>query len=222
MPGPLDGINILEFTQIIAAPFGGMLLSDMGANVIKVEPVEGEPWRLHSQFLPKESRTYMGLNRGKKSLPLNLKDPKAITILQKLINTIDVVIINARPDVPKRLGIDYEALSAINPQIIYCDNTAFGRKGPNSHRPGYDIVVQAVSGLLAADNKIADGIPQQVSATAVADYGTGIAIAWSICAALFSRERTGKGQKIDTTLLGTALAMQGSFFELAKAYMAAP
>ena len=185
MPGPLDGINILEFTQIIAAPFGGMLLSDMGANVIKVEPVEGEPWRLHSQFLPKESRTYMGLNRGKKSLPLNLKDPKAITILQKLINTIDVVIINARPDVPKSLGIDYEALSAINPQIIYCDNTAFGRKGPNSHRPGYDIVVQAVSGLLAADN-----------------------------AALFSRERTGKGQKIDTTLLGTALAMQGSFFEL--------
>jgi len=214
MPGPLDGINILEFTQIIAAPFGGMLLSDMGANVIKVEPVEGEPWRLHSQFLPKESRTYMGLNRGKKSLPLNLKDPKAITILQKLINTIDVVIINARPDVPKSLGIDYEALSAINPQIIYCDNTAFGRKGPNSHRPGYDIVVQAVSGLLAADNKIADGIPQQVSATAVADYGTGIAIAWSICAALFSRDRTGKGQKIDTTLLGTALAMQGSFFEL--------
>ena len=214
MPGPLDGINILEFTQIIAAPFGGMLLSDMGANVIKVEPVEGEPWRLHSQFIPKESRTYMGLNRGKKSLPLNLKDPKAVDILKKLVKTIDVVIINARPDVPKNLGIDYETLSTINPHIIYCDNTAFGRKGPDSHRPGYDIVVQAVSGLLAADNKITDGVPQQVSATAVADYGTGIAIAWSICAALFSRERTGKGQKIDTTLLGTALAMQGSFFEL--------
>ena len=214
MPGPLDGINILEFTQIIAAPFGGMLLSDMGANVIKIEPVEGEPWRLHSQFLPKESRTYMGLNRGKKSLPLNLKDSKSVEIIEKIVESIDVVIINARPDVPKTLGIDYETLSTINPNIIYCDNTAFGRKGPYSQHPGYDIVVQAMSGLLAADNKMVDGVPQQVSATAVADYGTGISIAWSICAALFSRERTGKGQKIDTTLLGTALSMQGSFFEL--------
>ena len=152
MPGPLDGINILEFTQIIAAPFGGMLLSDMGANVIKIEPVEGEPWRLHSQFLPKESRTYMGLNRGKKSLPLNLKDSKSVEIIEKIVESIDVVIINARPDVPKTLGIDYETLSTINPNIIYCDNTAFGRKGPYSQHPGYDIVVQAMSGLLAADN----------------------------------------------------------------------
>ena len=92
MPGPLDGINILEFTQIIAAPFGGMLLSDMGANVIKIEPVEGEPWRLHSQFLPKESRTYMGLNRGKKSLPLNLKDSKSVEIIEKIVESIDVVL----------------------------------------------------------------------------------------------------------------------------------
>ncbi|MEC8891664.1 MAG: CoA transferase [Chloroflexota bacterium] len=214
MPGPLDGIRILEFTQIIAAPFGGMLLSDMGAEVIKIEPIEGEPWRLHNQFLPQESRAYISLNRGKKSLPLNLKDPEATAIVHRLIKEIDVVIINARPDVPEKLGTDYETLSKINPNLIYCDNTAFGRNGPDSYRPGYDIVVQAVSGLLAADNKVENGVPQQVSATAVADYSTGIAIAWSVCAALFARERSGKGQKIDTTLLSTALSVQGSFMEL--------
>ena len=214
MPGPLDGIKIIEFTQIIAAPFGGMLLADMGAEIIKVEPLEGEPWRLHTEFIPKESKTFIGLNRGKKSLPLDLQSPDGLEIAQKLVADADVVIINARPDVPKNLGIDYETLSQINPKIIYCDNTAFGRKGPHGYRPGYDLIVQAMSGLLAADNKVVDGVPQQVTATAVADYTTGVAIAWGVSAALFSREKTGKGQKIDTTLLSTSLLIQGGFMEL--------
>jgi crotonobetainyl-CoA:carnitine CoA-transferase CaiB-like acyl-CoA transferase len=214
MPGPLEGIRIVEFTQIIAAPFGGMLLSDMGAEVIKIEPLEGEPWRLHSQFIPEESKTYIGLNRGKKSLPLNLKNPLSTEIIARIIEKTDVVIINARPDVPEKLHIDYKTLSDLNPQIIYCDNTAFGRKGPDKNRPGYDIIVQAVSGLLAADNKVVDGVPQQITATAVADYSTGIAIAWAVCAALFARERNGNGQKIDTSLLNTALSIQGGFLEL--------
>ena len=214
MPGPLDGIKIIEFTQIIAAPFGGMLLADMGAEIIKVEPLEGEPWRLHTEFIPKESKTFIGLNRGKKSLPLDLQSPEGLEIAQKLVADADVVIINARPDVPKNLGIDYETLSQINPKIIYCDNTAFGRRGPHGYRPGYDLIVQAMSGLLAADNKVVDGVPQQVTATAVADYTTGVAIAWGVSAALFSREKTGKGQKIATTLLSTSLLIQGGFMEL--------
>ena len=214
MPGPLDGIKIIEFTQIIAAPFGGMLLADMGAEIIKVEPLEGEPWRLHTEFITKESKTFIGLNRGKKSLPLDLQSPEGLEIAQKLVADADVVIINARPDVPKNLGIDYETLSQINPKIIYCDNTAFGRRGPHGYRPGYDLIVQAMSGLLAADNKVVDGVPQQVTATAVADYTTGVAIAWGVSAALFSREKTGKGQKIDTTLLSTSLLIQGGFMEL--------
>ena len=214
MPGPLDGIKIIEFTQIIAAPFGGMLLADMGAEIIKVEPLEGEPWRLHTEFIPKESKTFIGLNRGKKSLPLDLQSPEGLEIAQKLVADADVVIINARPDVPKNLGIDYETLSQINPKIIYCDNTAFGRRGPHGYRPGYDLIVQAMSGLLAADNKVVDGVPQQVTATAVADYTTGVAIAGGVSAALFSREKTGKGQKIDTTLLSTSLLIQGGFMEL--------
>ena len=214
MPGPLDGIKIVEFTQIIAAPFGGMLLSDMGAEVIKIEPIEGEPWRLLTEFLPKESKTFITLNRGKKSLPLDLQSQEGLEIAQKLVSDADVVIINARPDVPKNLGIDYETLSQVNPKLIYCDNTAFGRQGPHGYRPGYDLIIQAMSGLLAADNKVVDGVPQQVTATAVADYTTGVAIAWGVSAALFSRERTGKGQKIDTTLLSTSLLIQGGFMEM--------
>ena len=128
MPGPLDGIKILEFTQIIAGPFGGMLLADMGADVIKIEPLEGEPWRLALQFIPEESKTYMSLNRGKRSLPLDLSTPQGVAIVHKMIPDVDAVVINARPDVPAKLGIDYETLSAINPRLIYCDNTAFGRE----------------------------------------------------------------------------------------------
>ncbi|MYA61939.1 MAG: CoA transferase [Dehalococcoidia bacterium] len=215
MAGPLDGIKVLEFTQIIAGPFGGMMLADMGADVIKVEPVEGEPWRVALEFIPGESKTYMSLNRGKRSLPLDLTKPEAVEIVHDMIREIDVVVINARPDVPDKLGIDYETLSAVNPRLIYCDNTAFGRNGPDSYRPGYDLIIQAMSGLMAAEGKIRDGVPQLITSTAVADFATGIAVAWGVCAALFHRERTGQGQKVETTLLGTALGVQtGSFMEI--------
>ncbi len=215
MVGPLEGIKVLEFTQIIAGPFGGMMLADMGADVIKVEPVEGEPWRVALEFIPGESKTYMSLNRGKRSLPLDLTKPEAVEIVREMIREIDVVVINARPDVPDKLGIDYETLSAINPRLIYCDNTAFGRSGPDSYRPGYDLIIQAMSGLMAAEGKIRDGVPQLITSTAVADFATGIAVAWGVCAALFHRERTGQGQKVETTLLGTALGVQtGSFMEI--------
>ena len=208
MPGPLIGIKVLEFTEIIAGPFSGMLLSDMGADVIKVEPPWGEPWRFAQPFMPNESKTFMGLNRGKKSLTLDLTKPEAREIVYKIVPDMDVVIVNSRPDVPYNLGIDYETLSALNPGLIYCENTAFGRQGPDSYRPGYDIIAQAMTGLMAAEDKIANGVPQQVQSTAIADFSTGIAMAWSVCAALYSRERTGKGQKIETTLLGTSLALQ--------------
>jgi CoA:oxalate CoA-transferase len=212
MPGPLDGVRVLEFTEIIAGPFGGMLLGDMGADIIKIEPPWGEPWRFAQSFLPAESKTYMSLNRNKRSLTLDLRKPEGVEVVYKLIPDMDVVIINSRPDVPYNLGIDYETLSARNPRLIYCENTAFGRNGPHSYRPGYDIIAQAMSGLMASEDKLKDGVPQQVQSTAVADFATGISIAWAVCAALYSRERTGKGQKIETTLLGSALAVQTSRF----------
>ena len=216
MSGPLNGVRVLEFTEIIAGPFAGMMLSDMGADVIKVEPPWGEPWRFAQEFAPTESRQFISLNRGKRSLPLDLTRPEGLEIVYKLVPSMDAVIINARPDVPAKLGIDYETLSALNPRLIYCDNTAFGRQGPHSHRPGYDLIVQAMTGLMASEEKVADGVPQPIVSSAVADFTTGVAIAWGVCAALYNRERTGKGQKIETTLLGTALALQtGGFLQLA-------
>ncbi len=212
MPGPLEGVKVLEFTEIIAGPFGGMLLGDMGADIIKVEPPWGEPWRFAQEFLPNESKTYISLNRNKRSLPLDLTRPQAREIVYELVPQMDVVIINSRPDVPYKLGIDYETLSARNPRLIYCENTAFGRRGPHSHRPGYDIIAQAMTGLMTSEAKVLDGVPQQIQSTAIADFATGLTIAWGICAALYNRERTGKGQKIETTLLGSALAVQTSRF----------
>ncbi|MGE3599131.1 MAG: CaiB/BaiF CoA transferase family protein [Dehalococcoidia bacterium] len=212
MAGALEGIRVLEFSQIIAAPFCGMLLADMGADVIKVEPPDGEAWRLFAQFIPLESKTFISLNRGKKSLPLDINTPEARAIVHKLVKDVDVVLLNYRPDVPARAGIDYETLSAINPRLVYCENTAFGRKGPDSYRPGYDIIIQAMSGLMASENKVVNGVPQVVSATAVADFATGIMMAYGITAALLAREKTGRGQKVEAALLASALAVQTSGF----------
>ena len=222
MPGALDGIRILEFTEIIAGPFGGMLLADMGADVIKIEPPWGDPWRHAAPIEPGESKTFMSLNRGKRSLPLDLTKQEGRDVVYRLVPETDVVIINYRPDVPYNLGIDYETLSAINPRLVYCENTAYGREGPHSQRPGYDLIAQAMTGLMASEDKIEDGVPQQVSSTPVADVSTGIAAAWSVCAALFHRERSGKGQKIETNLLASALSAQSTRFMEVKRVDAEP
>ncbi len=210
MPGPLEGVRILEFTQIIAGPLGCMLLADMGAEVIKVEPIEGEPWRLQQQFIPLESKTFQSLNRGKQSLALNLTRPEAQEVIHRLIPSIDVVVSNYRPDVPARLNIDYDTLSKIKPDLIYLDSTAFGRKGPWANKGGYDIVVQGASGLTASGGRFDEkGNPILPGSVATADYATGYSIAWGVCAALFYRERTGRGQLVETSLLANALQFQG-------------
>jgi formyl-CoA transferase len=124
MSGPLTGLTVLEFSQIYAGPFAGMLLADMGADVIKVEPPWGEPWRYIEEFAPGENRAFIALNRGKRSLPLDLTTPEGRRIVHRLAESADVVVINARSDVPAALGIDYGTLSSINPEIVYCDNSA--------------------------------------------------------------------------------------------------
>jgi formyl-CoA transferase len=182
----------------------------MGAEVIKVEPPWGEPWRLNQQFMPLESRGFISLNRGKRSLPLDLVKPEAQQIAHRLAAKSDVVLVNYRPDVPAKLGIDYETLAALNPRLIYCENTAFGRRGPHSRRPGYDIIAQAMTGLMASEGKVQNGAPGAIQSVPVADFSTGLSMAWAVCAALYHRERTGKGQKVEATLLGTAMAIQTS------------
>ncbi len=207
--GPLAGVKVLEFSEIIAAPFGGMLLADMGADVIKVEPPIGDPWRGFQPLGLREGRGYISLNRGKRGIVLDLNTADGREVAHKLAMQVDVVIINYRPDVAAKLGIDYETLSAQNPRIVYCDNTAFGRKGPYAHRPGYDLIAQAVTGLMSVEARQENGVPL-VNALPAADLSTGIAIAWGICAALYSRERTGRGQCIHTTLMASALAIQNT------------
>jgi CoA:oxalate CoA-transferase len=209
--GPLQGVRVLEFTQIIAGPFGCQILADLGAEVIKVEPPGGEPWRLQGQFIPLESKVFQSLNRGKRSLSVDVAHPKVQEAIHRLVAEVDVVVINYRPDVAKRLKIDYETLSAIKPDLVYVDSTAFGRKGPWAQRPGYDIVVQAASGLMAAVGKVDEkGTP--LVPPAVADYTTGFSIALGTCAALFYRAVTGKGQLVETSLLANALMFQTSQF----------
>jgi formyl-CoA transferase len=209
--GPLAGVRVLEFSEIIAGPFGGTLLSDMGADIIKVEPPAGDPWRGFQPLGLREGRGYISLNRGKRGIALDLNAPEGREIVQALAKEMDVVIVNYRPDVSAKLGIDYATLSALNPRLIYCDNTAFGRRGPYAHRPGYDLIAQAVTGLMSVEGRQKEGVPL-VNALPSADISTGVAIAWGICAALYARERTGRGQRVDTTLMSSALAIQGTRF----------
>jgi formyl-CoA transferase len=207
--GPLAGVTVLEFSEIIAAPFGGMLLSDMGAQVIKVEPPAGDPWRGFQPLGLREGRGYISLNRGKRGIAVDLNTPEGRRIAQQLAARSDVVIVNYRPDVSAKLGIDYETLSEGHPELIYCDNTAFGRRGPYAHRPGYDLIAQAVTGLMSVEGRQDRGVPL-LNALPSADICTGLAIAWSVCAALYARERTGRGQCISTTLMASALMIQGT------------
>jgi formyl-CoA transferase len=209
--GPLKGVRVLEFTQIIAGPLGCQLLSDLGAEVIKVEPPAGEPWRIYAQYVPLESKVFHALNRGKQSLAIDMAAPEAQEAIHRLMPSIDVVVINYRPDVARRLGIDYETLSALRPDLIYMDNTAFGRHGEMANRPGYDIVVQAMTGLNAAVGKV-DERGNPIAPPAVADTTTGYAIAAGVSAALFHRAMTGEGQRVETSLLANALTIHMSAF----------
>jgi CoA:oxalate CoA-transferase len=213
MPGPLEGVRVLEFTEIIAGPVGGMFLADFGADVIKIEPPWGDPWRSTSPGQaggPNESRGFIAVNRGKRSIRVDLTKPGGKSVVHKLVESADVIVLNHRPDVPAKLGIDYETLSAINPKIIYCEVTAYGRMGPNKELPGYDVIVQAMTGMMTSEGHEVDGLPRSVAVSPVSDMAAGYAIMMSVSAALYYRERTGKGQKIENSLLQNSLRMQQS------------
>lgn len=214
MAGALEGVRILDCTQIIAGPLAASLLTEMGADVVKVEPLEGEPWRLQAEIIPKESKAYLSQNRGKRGIAMDLKNPASAPIKEALIRWADVLITNYRPGVPEELGIDYESARRIKPDIIYCENTAFGKLGPDANRRGYDIVAQAMSGLTTSNPNVQNGLPMQVG-FAPADVVTGVAMAWAISAALFHRQRTGEGQAINSSLMLTALALQAGSREIA-------
>src|SRR3972149_5863869 len=149
--GPLVGHLILDISQWIAGPVGCALLSDMGAEVIKIEPIEGEATRYFDQAVPLESLVFILFNRGKKSLPVDLSTPRGKEIVHRLLRRADAAVGGHRPDIGSSLGVDYETCAALNPRLVYCQNSAFGPEGPLADLAGFDIVVPAFSGLLVTN-----------------------------------------------------------------------
>jgi len=208
--GPLHGIKVFEVTQIVAGPMCGVHLADLGADVVKVEPPVGDATRGQGGFLPGESKTFHTLNRGKRSLVIDLGSRAGQDLAHQVMPYFDVFVINSRPGVPEKLRLDYDTLRQFRPDLIYMENTGFGREGPSATRAGSDIVAQAYSGLMAGDDKVDEfGGPMLITATAPADQMAGVSAAMGVCAALYHRDRTGEGQKVSTSLLQSALVLQG-------------
>lgn len=206
--GALSGVRVLEFSQIVAAPVCGVNLSDFGADIVKVEPLGGEQTRRTAAVVPNEGKGFQALNRGKRSLVVDLHDPRGQDLIRRLIPQTDVVLINYRLGVAERLGLGYEALRAIRPDLIYWQNTGFGENGVEARRAGSDIVAQAYSGLMVTDAKVDDdGAPDLISIP-IADIVSGFAAAMGVGMALFHRQRTGEGQYLSTSLLRSALFIQ--------------
>ena len=206
MAGPLEGVRVIEFTEIIAGPVSGVMLSDLGADVIKIEPPWGDPWRDGGgPFAEHESRAFIAVNRGKRSIQLDLTKSDGRAAAHRLVENADIVVTNHRPDVPAKLGIDYDTLSSINPRIIYAEASAYGLKGPYAGGPGYDVLAQAFSGIIQSEGIMWRGVPRMIRTTPFVDFTTGYAIVQSVCAALYHREKSGRGQKIGTSLLANAM-----------------
>ena len=208
--GALTGITVLDLSAYIAGPYGCSLLADLGADVIKIEPPTGDTLRQYPSTLPSESRAFLGTNRSKRGIALDLKKPEGLAILMRLVERADVFVHNFRPSVPKRLGIDYEALREVKSNLIYCSLTGYGANGPLKDRAGYDQVLQTITGICTFQGE-GKSEPEIVYGSVVDFYAAAL-LAYSVNAALFHRERTGEGQSIGVSLLGASLAMQATRF----------
>jgi CoA:oxalate CoA-transferase len=206
---PFDGITVLELGQFVAVPWAAQVLADGGAHVIKIEPPEGEPSRHIAPLVPGESRHFVIRNRGKHTLPLDFKHPDAREILDALLARADVVLVNMRPGLAADLGVEYEQLAPRHPRVIVGTVTAFGPRGPDAALAGMDMVVQARSGLMVTGGRMKDGLPT-TGESPIADYMAAALLAFGVAAALFRRERTGRGGRVDTSLLQSALALQNN------------
>jgi crotonobetainyl-CoA:carnitine CoA-transferase CaiB-like acyl-CoA transferase len=222
MAGPLEGIKVLDFSIAVAAPFGGTMLADMGAEVIKIERVQGEAQRLGLPAgmddkldtsvvvkLP-DTPSWMAFNRGKKDLAIDIRTEKGKEVVLKLAKETDVVLQSFRPGVAERLGIGYEDISKINPRVIYCSFTGYGQSGPVAHRAGGDMWSQAMSGIVSLIG-YPGGAPQMLPFPAC-DHVGGMLVAYAVMTALFARERTGQGQAVNVNNLDAALYLQFSGF----------
>ena len=213
MPAPLAGLRVIELARILAGPWAGQTLSDLGADVIKVEAPEGDDTRRWGPpFIEREndrSAAYFhATNRGKKSVTVDFRRPEGQETVRRLVAGADVVIENFKVGGLAKYGLDYAALSALNPRLVYCSITGFGQSGPYAHRAGYDFIIQGMAGLMSVTGE-PGGQPQKVG-VAVTDIFTGVYAATAILAALHQRATTGRGQHIDMALLDVATSVMAN------------
>ncbi|GAB1476341.1 CaiB/BaiF CoA-transferase family protein [Bacillota bacterium] len=203
--GLLEGVTVLDLTRVLAGPYSGMLLADMGANVIKIEvPGRGDDSRAFGPFINGESAYYMNLNRNKRGVTLNLKTEEGKEIFKNLVKCADIVLENFRPGTMEKLGLGYDVLKEINPGIIYGAVSGFGHYGPYSNRAGYDIIGQAMGGLMSTTGW-PDGEPTRTG-TAMGDVLAGLSVTIGVLAALYNKKITGIGEKIDVALVDSVVS----------------
>ncbi|AVL71838.1 CoA transferase [Oligella urethralis] len=204
----LAGIKVLDLSRVLAAPGCTQILADLGAEVLKIErPVQGDETRQWTPptFEDGTSAYFATVNRNKKSLTIDMSRPEGQAIIRRLAQEADILVENFKVGGLKKYGLDYESLKAVNPRLIYASLTGFGQYGPDAHKPGYDYIIQALSGLMSITGP-ADGMPHKVG-VAVVDLFTGLQLSIGILAALRAREQSGCGQQVDVSLLDSALAM---------------
>ena len=206
--GPLSGLRVLDLSAYIAGPYGCALLADQGAEVIKIEPPAGDNLRNYPSTLPNESRAFIGINRSKLGVMLDLKQPEQLAALLDLVRGADVLVHNFRPSVAPRLGISYEQLQAINPRLIYCAVSGYGETGPLKEKAGYDQVLQTMTGMTVEQGK--RGGPPEIIYGSVVDYYASALVAAGVASALYEREKSGAGQFVGVSLLRAALTMQSA------------
>ncbi|MCA7022645.1 MULTISPECIES: CoA transferase [Stenotrophomonas] len=206
--GPLSGVRVLDLSAYIAGPYGCTLLADQGAEVIKVEPPAGDNLRKYPSTLEAESRAFLGVNRSKRGVVLDLKQPDQRAVLMRLVREADVLVHNFRPGVPARLGIDFDSLQRLNPRLVYCAVTGYGETGPLRDKAGYDQVLQTMTGMCAMQGK--PGGAPEILYGSVVDYYAAALVAAGVSSALYERERSGEGQYVGVSLLRSALTMQSA------------
>jgi crotonobetainyl-CoA:carnitine CoA-transferase CaiB-like acyl-CoA transferase len=203
---PLAGLRVLDLSRALAGPYGTLVLGDLGAEIIKIEPYpDGDQNRRHKQRVGGESLNFLSVNRNKQSVVMNLKSDRGRALFYDLVKVSDIVYDNFRPGVLERLGLDYDTLSEINPRIISCSVSGFGHSGPLAQSPAYDLIIQALSGAMSFTGE--PGRPPVRSAIPIADLGGGMFGAIGILAALQSRHQTGRGARIDISLLDVQISM---------------
>jgi crotonobetainyl-CoA:carnitine CoA-transferase CaiB-like acyl-CoA transferase len=204
--GPLTGLRVADFTQLVQGPSAAQLLGDMGADIVKIEPRAGEwsrGWSIGDTFIQGESVSFLAFNRAKRSITLDLKAPEGKEIALRIIKSSDVLIENFRPGVMDRLGLGYEALSAKQPELIYCASSGWGQDGPYRERPGQDLLAQSIAGVLMLNGAAND--PPSPVGIGLADLTAGLHIVIAVLMALYERSRSGKGQRLDVNLLNSMM-----------------